>query len=182
MNRNPPIGIACLVVLVGPPGSGKSAWARRNGRGAIHVSQDGLIDAISPDGFEHVYRPIYAAAEDALARAALQSGHTVIVDRTNRTREHRQRWLRIAREADCPAVAVVMTASAALCRSRNRERPLERRLSEERMERMLAALEPVQPAEGFSAVFEETIALPEMLLQLWTGRKGLSDEYCHEAR
>ena len=51
MNRNPPIGIACLVVLVGPPGSGKTTWAQRNGRGAIHVSQDGLIDAISPGSF-----------------------------------------------------------------------------------------------------------------------------------
>ena len=182
MNSNPPIGIAYLVVLVGPPGSGKSTWARRNGRGAIHVSQDGLIDAISPDGFEHVYRPIYAAAEDALARAALQSGHTVIVDRTNRTRAHRRRWLEIAREAGCPAVAVVMTASAALCRGRNRERAPERRLSEDRMERMLAALEPVQPAEGFSAVFEETITLAEILLQISSGREGLSHEYCHEAR
>jgi predicted kinase len=182
MNSNPPIGIACLVVLVGPPGSGKSTWARRNGRGAIHVSQDGLIDAISPDGFEHVYRPIYAAAEDALARAALQSGHTVIVDRTNRTGEHRRRWLEIAREAGCPTVAVVMTASAALCRSRNRERDSERRLSEERMERMLAALEPVHPAEGFSAIFEETTTLVEMLSHLSTGRKGVAHEYCHEAR
>jgi predicted kinase len=182
MNSNPPIGIACLVVLVGPPGSGKSTWARRNGRGAIHVSQDGLIDAISPDGFEHVYRPIYRAAEDALARAALESGHTVIVDRTNRTREHRRRWLEIARETGCPAVAVVMTAPAALCRLRNRERDPERRLSEERMERMLAALEPVQPAEGFSAIFEETITLAEILLQMSSGRKGFSHEYCHEAR
>lgn len=182
MNSNPPIGTACLVVLVGPPGSGKSTWARRNGRGAIHVSQDGLIDAISPDGFEHLYRPIYAAAEDAVARAALQSGHTVIVDRTNRTREHRRRWLEIAREAGCPAVAVMMTASAALCRSRNRERDPVRRLSEERLERMLAALEPVEPAEGFTAVFEESITLVEVLSQLSTGREGLSHEYCHEAR
>jgi predicted kinase len=182
MNNNPPIGIACLVVLVGPPGSGKSTWARRNGRGAIHVSQDGLIDAISPDGFEHVYRPIYAAAEDALARAALQSGHTVIVDRTNRTREHRRRWLEIARDAGCPAVAVVMTASAVLCRSRNRERDPERRLSDDRMERMLAALEPVQPAEGFAAVFEDTVAVDEVLLRISKGREGLSHEYCHEAR
>ena len=182
MNSNPPIGIACLVVLVGPPGSGKSTWARRNGRGAIHVSQDGLIDAISPDGFEHVYRPIYAAAEDALARAALQSGHTVIVDRTNRTREHRRRWLELAWEVGCPVVAVVMTASAALCRSRNRERDPKWRLSEDRMERMLAAIEPVQPAEGFAAVFEDTIAVEEMLSQISKGREGLAHEYCHEAR
>ena len=179
---NPPIGTACLVVLVGPPGSGKSTWARNNGRGAIHVSQDGLIDAISPDGFEHVYRPIYAAAEDAVARAALESGHTVIVDRTNRTREHRQRWLHIARDANCSAVAVVMSASASLCRSRNRERAPERRLSEERMERMLASLEEVRPAEGFRAIFEDTSTLTDILSHISAGKKGLSHEYCHEAR
>jgi hypothetical protein len=50
------------------------------------------------------------------------------------------------------------------------------------MERMLAALEPVQPAEGFSAVFEETIALADILLQISSGKEGLSHEYCHEAR
>lgn len=182
MKANPPLGFACLVVLVGPPGSGKSTWARRNGRGAIHVSQDGLIDAISPDGFGHVYRPIYAAAEDAVARAALRDGHTVIVDRTNRTRDHRRRWLEIAREAGRPAIAVAMTASASLCRSRNRERAPERRLSEERMERMLAALEPVRTAEGFAAVFAEITTLAEILSHIKTGRKGLSYEYCHEAR
>jgi predicted kinase len=182
MKNNPPIGVACLVVLVGPPGSGKSTWASRNGRGAVHVSQDGLIDAISPDGFEHIYRPIYSAAEDAVARAALRSGHTVIVDRTNRTREHRRRWLRFAREARCPAIAVVMTASADVCRSRNRDRSQKRRISEERMERMLAAFEPVGQAEGFSAVFKETMTLVEILSQLPSERRNGSYEYCHETR
>jgi predicted kinase len=107
----------CLIVLVGPPGSGKSTWARHNGHGAVHVSQDDLIDAITPAGFDHVYRPVYREAEDAIARAALRAGHKVIVDRTNRTRAHRQRWLRIAHEAQCPAVAVVMPTSPELCRA-----------------------------------------------------------------
>jgi predicted kinase len=181
MNGNPPLGTACLVVLVGPPGSGKSTWASRNGRGAVHVSQDGLIDAISPDGFEHVYRPIYAAAEDAVARAALLDGHTVIVDRTNRTRAHRERWLRIAHEADAPAIAVVMTTPAAICRRRNRERDADRRLSDERMERMLAALEPVRPNEGFSALYwGDAINLVKILSEL--SKEVLSDEHCHKTR
>src|ERR1700745_4085953 len=108
----------CLIVLVGPPGSGKSTWARRNGYGVVHVSQDDLIDAITPCGFDHLCRPIYREAEDALTRAALRASHTVIVDRTNRTRAHRERWLGIAHEAQCPAVAIVMSTPPELCRER----------------------------------------------------------------
>ena len=107
MTPNPAHGVACLIVLVGPPGSGKTTWARRNGRGAVHVSQDGLIDAITPHGFDHIYRPLYRRAEDTIARAALEAGLTVIVDRTNRTLAHRERWLEIAREE---AEALVMAA------------------------------------------------------------------------
>ena len=143
-----------LIVLVGPPGSGKTTWARRHGSGAVHVSQDDLIDAITPYGFEHRYRPVYAAAEEAVARQALRSGHTVIVDRTNRTRAHRERWLRIARECGCPAVAVEMTTRPAVCRERNRLRQDHRRLSEERMDRMFAAMEPVGDGEGFLAIYD----------------------------
>jgi predicted kinase len=171
MTPNPPLCISCLIVVVGPPGSGKTTWARRNSRGAVHVSQDGLIDAITPDGFDHVYRPVYRAAEDALARAALQAGHTVIVDRTNRTRTHRERWLQIAREASCPAVAVVMTTPVSICRERNAKRNAPTRLSEERMDRMFAAFEPIQPDEGFVSIFFEDgigvgVAVPEILSQL----------------
>src|SRR5580692_8845932 len=116
---NSPLGVPCLIVLVGAPGSGKTTWARGNGPGAVHVSQDGLIEAITPDGFDHAYRPVYHEAENAVARAALDSGYTVIVDRTNRTKEHRRRWIQLAREALSPAVAVVMTTPEAVCRIRN---------------------------------------------------------------
>jgi len=168
-----------LVVLVGPPGSGKSTWAKQNGRGAIHVSQDDLIDAITPDGFEHIYRLVYAAAEDAVARAALAAGHSVIVDRTNRTRAHRRRWLEIAREAGCAAIAVEMRTPFALCCERNRNRGDRRRLSEERMERMLAAFEPVRFDEGFSAILDDGETLPEIVESLL---KETMHEYCNQAR
>jgi len=161
MNQN------CLIVLVGPPGSGKSTLAAKNGAGAVHVSQDGLIDAITPHGFDHAYREIYHDAENAIARSALRSGHTVIVDRTNRTRGHRERWLQIAREEGCPAIAVLMTTPEDVCRRRNAMRVGPRRVSDERMERMLAAREPVTADEGFS----------EILLA-----EEFAYEYCHQAR
>ena len=183
MTSNAPIAFRCLIVLVGPPGSGKSTWARRNGFGAVHVSQDDLIDAITPGGFDHVYRPIYHEAEDALARAALRASHTVIVDRTNRMRGQRARWLSLAREESCPAFAVVMSTSEALCRERNARREGPRRLSDERIERMLAAFEPVGLDEGFAAVHYDIgvgpgIGLAEILFSKGAG----AHEYCHEAR
>jgi len=39
MIANPSLGVPSLIILVGPPGSGKSTWAKQNGRGAVHVSQ-----------------------------------------------------------------------------------------------------------------------------------------------
>jgi predicted kinase len=176
---HPPLAVPCLIVLVGPPGSGKSTWAKQNGHGAVHVSQDDLIDAITPNGFEHVYCPIYSAAEDAVARTALDRGHTVIVDRTNRTPAHRRRWLAFAHQADCPAIAVVMRASFQQCRERNRIRQDRRRLTEERMDRMIAAFEPVRLDEGFSAMFDDSATISQILESL---RKEAIHEYCDQAR
>jgi predicted kinase len=177
----------CLIVLVGPPGSGKTTWAGRNGHGAVHVSQDDLIDAITPAGFDHIYRPVYREAEDAIARAALRAGHTVIVDRTNRTRAHRERWMNIAREAQCPAVAIVMSTPPELCRQRNDERAGQRRLSCERMERMLAALETVRNDEGFAAVHfddgvSQSVSFDRILSPFLSTKEEVSHEYCHETR
>ncbi len=97
--------------------------------------------------------PFTARPKTLSARAALEDGHTVIVDRTNRTRaapasagsaSHVRPML--------PPIAIEMRAPAALCRERNRARNAARRLSEDRMDRMLAALEAVAPDEGFSAI------------------------------
>jgi predicted kinase len=175
MIANLPLGVPRLVVPGGPPGSRKSTWAKQNACAAVHVSQD-LIDAISPDGFEHAHRPIYAADEDAVARAALEHGHTVIVDRTKRTRPHRYRRLEIAREADCPGIAVAMRASFS---ERNRCCQDKRRLTEERMERMIAAFEPVRPDEGSAAIYDDSASLSEILVYL---RREIIHEYCDQAR
>lgn len=178
-----PLRQPCVIVLVGPPGSGKSEWVRRHGAGTVVVSQDGLIDAITPYGFDHGFRSVYAAAEDSIARAGLTARFPVIVDRTNRTSALRVRWIRIAHEAGCQAVAVMMTANSDLCRARNRARQDHRRVSEERMERMLAAMEPVARDEGFVAIFRDDEATLRRILddhQQAAGKE--SHEYCNQTR
>ncbi len=158
-------GAACLIVLVGIPGSGKSEWARRNAGGAVVVSQDDLIDAITPGGFDPSCRAIYAAAENAVADAGLASGLPVIVDRTNRTRALRRRWIEMARAHRCPVVAVAMTSDAELCRARNRARTNHRRVAEIRLERMLQVLEPPSEDEGFLAIYRDLECSRESILQ-----------------
>jgi predicted kinase len=141
-----------LIVLVGVPGSGKSTWASRNASEAVIVSQDDLIDAITPSGFQYSARPIYGAAEEAVARSALGLGRLVIIDRTNRTRSLRQRWLALAREANCPAVAIVMSADIETCRVRNNARNHRRKVCTERMERMISLFELPSLEEGFARI------------------------------
>ena len=67
-----------------------------------------------------------------------------------------------------PAFAVVISTSEELCRERNARREGSRRVSDERMERMLAAFESVRPDQGFAAVHYDKgvgpgIALAEIL-------------------
>jgi hypothetical protein len=67
-----------------------------------------------------------------------------------------------------PAVAI-MTTPERVCRERNARE--SGRLSEERMDRMFAALEPVQANEGFSAIHrtewnEGSIGIDEILSDL----------------
>jgi predicted kinase len=149
-----------LILLIGLPGSGKSTWARQNASSAIVVSQDDLIDAITPLGFEYSARPIYAAAEEGIARAALQAARTVIVDRTNRTPALRGRWIAIGREAQCKIVAMVMSTDVETCRTRNRARSGQRRVSEERMDRMIAVFERPTLDEGFYAIGNDKPGCP----------------------
>jgi hypothetical protein len=94
-------------------------------------------------------------------------------------RAHRRRWLAIAGEVDCPVIAVTMRASFALCRERNRRRQDKRRLTEERMDRMIAAFEPVQEDEGFAALFDDSTTISEILKSL---QKEAIHEYCDQAR
>ena len=96
-----------LVLLIGLPGSGKSAWAAealaRAERPTVVVSTDALVEA-QARGAGVSYREAWAAADGrrlerdarAAVRASVEAGCNVIVDRTNLKRATRARFLRLA--------------------------------------------------------------------------------------
>jgi len=121
-----PLPDPALVVLVGPSGSGKSTWAAARYRREEIVSSDALrgvvgsgphdLDATA-DAFDLLERVVAARAGRRL---------TTVIDTLGADETRRRGWLARAREAELPAVVVVMDTPEAECRRRNaaRDRPV----------------------------------------------------------
>lgn len=117
-----PLPTPCVVVLVGPPASGKSTWAAENFATEEIVSSDTLRGIVG----EH--RLDLAATDDAFELVdrilEMRSGRalTTVVDTTGLDEARRANYLDVAQRHDLAAVAVRFTTSAAECRRRNRAR------------------------------------------------------------
>ena len=112
-----------LVVLVGPPASGKSTWAAEQLRPDVVVSSDRLR-ALVGEG-EHDQRAgtdAFEVLDDVVARRLRRRLFTV-VDTLGSDAARRARWIELARRHDLPVVAVVFDTPAATCRARNKARP-----------------------------------------------------------
>ena len=117
-----PIPSPSLVVLVGPPASGKSTWASENFRPEQVVSADVLRGIVgehqldlsaSDDAFELL---------DRIVEARLGRGLTTVIDTTGLDEGRRRSYLATARTAGVTAVVIRFVTSAAECKRRNRER------------------------------------------------------------
>ncbi len=118
-----PIPSSSLIVLIGPPGSGKSTWAADNVRPDQIISSDQLRGVVGEHPLD------MAATDDAmelLLRIVEQRATrklTTVVDTTGLDAAWRAKYLEIAAAHSLTAVAVRFTTSAAECKRRNRERP-----------------------------------------------------------
>ena len=142
----------CLVVLVGPAGSGKSTWAAAQLPGAV-VSSD-AIRALVGEG-EHDQRASRDAFDvlDLVVERRLRRGLTTVVDTLGLDRRRRRAYRSIARRAGVACVAVPFDTPVEVCLARNAAR--DRRVAEDVVRSQAEAMAGVLGRladEGFDAV------------------------------
>ncbi len=112
-----------VVALVGVSGSGKSTFAKRFFKPTEVLSSDYFRALVSDDENN---QQVSAQAFDALyyiANKRLELGLLTVIDATNVQNEARASVLRLAKEQNCFAVAIVLDMPEKLCRERNEKRP-----------------------------------------------------------
>ena len=117
-----------VVALVGVSSSGKSTFARAHFKPTEVLSSDYFRALVSDD--ENNQKVTQQAFETLyyVANKRLDLGLLTVIDATNVQREARASILRLAKEQNCLAVAIVFDIPERICRERNQNRP-ERNLS-----------------------------------------------------
>jgi predicted kinase len=110
-----------LVVLIGPAGSGKSAFANLNFRTDAIVSSDQLRKSLAgtggPGSRYDVFNEVLEVVEPRLA-----AGKLTVVDATNADWMRRADLIRLSRKYGRTAIAIVFALPVDVCLARNASR------------------------------------------------------------
>ncbi|MCL2774168.1 MAG: polynucleotide kinase-phosphatase [Oscillospiraceae bacterium] len=173
-----------VVALVGASGSGKSTFAKAHFKLTEVLSSDYFRALISDDENN---QEVTAQAFDALyyiANKRLEFGLLTVIDATNVQKDSRASILRLAREQNCHAVAIVLDIPEKICRERNEKRP-DRNFGNHVITKQSVQLKQsikFLKKEGFRYVFvlksEDEIADVEIVrTPLWCNKKNESGPF-----
>jgi alkanesulfonate monooxygenase SsuD/methylene tetrahydromethanopterin reductase-like flavin-dependent oxidoreductase (luciferase family)/predicted kinase len=151
-----------LVVLVGPAGSGKSAWAAARYAPREVVSSDQLRAVVGSGEHDLDASDDAFALLDQIVAARLGRGLTTVVDTLGLDPARRLGYLELARRHRLPGVVVLFQTDAAECRRRNRarERAVPAAALDAQLRRMRDAVADVA-GEGWDLVLPAEAARPE---------------------
>jgi predicted kinase len=110
-----------LGIMCGMPLSGKSSYGKiLQSQGWVRVSLDDIRLALHGQNYKAEAEPLVWESAELMVRALLKSGHKVIVDTTNRTRERRKRWIRVAKEFELTLEIFHVDTDFETCKERNK--------------------------------------------------------------
>ena len=138
-----------IVVLVGLPGSGKSAYLAQ--LGVTGLSSDAIRSLLADDETDQTIHARVFRTLRFLLRQRLAIGRpATYIDATNLTPEERRPYIEIGRAYGCQVEAVFFDVPLPVCLARNARR--QRVVPEDALAKMSAKLAPPGVAEGFSLV------------------------------
>ncbi|MCU1368260.1 MAG: Luciferase-like monooxygenase [Ilumatobacteraceae bacterium] len=148
----------CLVVLVGPAGSGKTTWANEHLPEHV-VSSDDLRRLVGEaDNDLRASADAFAVLDDVVARR-LRRKLTTVIDSLGTDPARRETWRRMAADHGVACIAVVFDVPAAQLRRQNADRA--KRVPDDVIRRQLAEWATVVAtvrAEAFDAVHDAEVA------------------------
>jgi len=112
----------CVVALIGSTGSGKSTFAEKHFKPTEVLSSDFFRGLVSDDEND---QSATGAAFDSLyyiANKRLEVGKLTVIDATNVQKSAREQVLKLAKEQNCHAVAIVLDFPPEVCLNRNSQR------------------------------------------------------------
>lgn len=112
-----------LVVLIGASGSGKSSFAAEHFAPTEVISSDFCRGLVADDENDQSATADAFAVLNFIAARRLAQPRITVVDATNVQRSARKPLIRLAKEHDLFAVAIVLDVPEAVCQERNGSRP-----------------------------------------------------------
>ena len=144
----------CLVVLVGPPASGKTMWADAEFPAGAVVSTDRLRGMVGESEDDQAAGADAFDVLDLVVQRRLRRGLVTVVDSLALNDERRRGYIATAAEHGVPCFAVGFDTPARVCRERNKQRgrPIPERVVNNFLKKWNEVRDTLAN-EGFDAVF-----------------------------